>query len=165
MGKRERRKPDKGKTGELNTIKTFIKAVEAGIIEDIIRPTYTNEPDDGLDLELKAPHNIGDIMESLKNGNEEPPPSSDTAIKVRVDNKNYNRKIGKPVAEKFVSDIEKNPNVSEHWLTGGSGLTAPAKQALDKASAPCRYYSQEDMNQIDNTLSSILEDENDLTLE
>ena len=144
---------DKGRDGELRFNEILIKLARFGAVQDYKKPTFTNEPDDGKDFELKAPHNISEIMESLKKGESKTPPFSNQSINIRVDVKNYSGKIGKPVVDKFVGDIKKNPNDNEHWLVGGVDLTKPAQNALEYASAPCRYYSQGDLNRIDNTLS------------
>lgn len=53
---------DKGKKGERDLMKTIFKMEEAGEDIDIKKPTYTNEPDDGLDLEMKCGHNIGAFL-------------------------------------------------------------------------------------------------------
>lgn len=148
---------DKGRAGELAFQETIIKMEKAGIIRDYKRPTYTNEPDGGADFILEAPHNIGEMMGRLKEGNVTNFPVSKKKVNVRVDVKYYNQKIGKAVVDKFIADIKRNPGCDEHWLAGGNGVTGPARNALDKAPEPCRYYSQDDINTIDNTLSEILE--------
>ena len=154
MGDGKRKTLDKGKAGELFFQEYVIAMVRAGIMMDYKKPTFTNEPDDGLDFELKAPHNIGEIMDALRRA-QAPPPPSDTAIHVRVDVKNPRGKIGKPVVDKFLGDIEKNPRNSEHWLAGGRDLTAPAKATLDEAPVPCRYYSWDDFRRMEKALPAI----------
>ena len=68
----------------------------------------------------------------------------------RLDAKNYGGRIGKPVADKFVADCEKNPQDAEHWLVGGERLTKGAKEVIEDSEHVCRYYSQEDINKVDN---------------
>ena len=140
---------NKGRKGERNLIeKLLFSAERAGEDVDFRKPTYTNEPDDGLDIEMKAPHNFGEKLEAIVN-NDDVPPSSTTNIDIRIDHKNYQDKIGKPIVAKFIDDCEKNPNDSEHWLTGGKGLTAPAQKELKKSEHVTRYFSNDDLNKIE----------------
>ena len=141
---------DKGKKGERDLMKTIFKMEEAGEDIDIKKPTYTNEPDDGLDLEMKCGHNIGELMNAIIHDKEKKPVLSQKKIKVRIDAKNYGGRIGKPVADKFVADCEKNPQDAEHCLVGGERLTKGAKEVIEDSEHVCRYYSQEDINKVDN---------------
>ena len=77
------------------------------------------------------------------------PTSSKKQIKIRVDHKNYDKKISKAVADKFVNDCKKNTNDAEHWLTGGKGLTSGAQKCIDEAQYICRYYSQEELDKVE----------------
>lgn len=115
-----------------------------------------------MDLELKVPHNTGERLERIARHDPVIPEPSNTKISVRVDHKNYDKKISKPIAKKFVDDIDKNPNVAEHWLTGGGGLTKGAKDELNSAPAPTRYFSQDD---IDTISSYYNESDNDVESE
>ncbi len=146
----KKKKEDKGKKGERDLMKTIFKMEEAGEDIDIKKPTYTNEPDDGLDLEMRCGHNIGELMAAIIQGEEKKPVLSDKKIKVRIDVKNHGGRIDKPIADKFVSDCEKNPQVAEHWLVGAERLTKGAQEVLDDSEYVCRYYSQEDINKVDN---------------
>lgn len=159
----KKKKEDKGKKGERDFMKTIFKMEDAGEDVDLKKDTYTNEPDNGGDVEIKCGHNIGELMGAIIQDKEKKPVLSDKKIKVRIDVKNYEGKISKPVVEKFVADCEKNPQVAEHWLVGGKGLTKGAQVALDDSEDVCRYYSQEDINKVDNyyenKLQNILDDE------
>ena len=151
---------NKGRKGERDLLESLIHPMQRkGVDIDYKKPTFTNEPDDGVDLELKAPHNIGELLERIARNDPVIPPPSKTKIHIRIDNKNYGKKIGKPIAEKFVDDIKKNPNDDEHWLTGGEGLTKQAKSVLDNAPAPTRYFSKKNINTISEFFS---ESENDV---
>lgn len=155
MGKEK--KDDKGKKGERDLIKTILKMEEAGVDIDMKKTTYTNEPDDGLDLEIKCGHNIGELMEAIIQDKETKPTLSKEKIKVRIDVKNYGKKISKPVVDKFVGDCEKNTQAAEHWLVGGAGLTKGAKDVMEKTEHVCRYYSQENIDKVDNYYKNELE--------
>ena len=159
------RDKNKGRKGERKLLEdTIFKMQRNGEDIDYRKPTYTNEPDDGLDFELKAPHNTGERLEAVARHKDIIPPPSNTKINIRVDHKNYDKKIGKPIAQKFVDDIQKNPNDAEHWLTGGNGLTKPAQEVLSQAQEPVRYFSQRDIDTIsnyyDNELEIFLDNEN-----
>lgn len=146
----KKKNEDKGKKGERNLIKTIFKMEEAGEDIDIRKPTYTNEPDDGLDIEMKCGHNIGEFIDAIIQDKENKPNLSNKKIKVRMDAKNYSGKISKPIADKFLRDCEKNPQAAEHWLVGGKTLTKGAKDAIDNSEHVCRYYCQKDINKVDN---------------
>lgn len=164
MGKKKN--GDKGKKGERDLMKTIFKMEEVGEDIDIKKPTYTNEPDDGLDLEMRCGHNIGEHMSAIINSEERIPVLSQEKIKVRIDVKNYGGRIGKPVADKFVGDCEKNLQAAEHWLVGGERLTKGAKDVIENSDHVCRYYSQEDINKVDNyyenKLKNIVRNSNDV---
>ncbi|WP_310603721.1 hypothetical protein [Anaerosporobacter sp.] len=149
---------NKGRKGERNFLeKVIFKMQRNGEDIDYRKPTYTNEPDDGLDFELKVPHNTGERLEAIANHKDTIQPPSNKKIDIRVDHKNYDNKIGKPVAQKFIDDIHKNPIDTEHWLTGGNGLTKPAQEVLNQAQKPVRYFSQRDINTISNYYDNELE--------
>lgn len=151
---------NKGRKGERDLLESLIHPMQRnGEDIDYRKPTFTNEPDDGVDLELKAPHNTGERLERIARGEPVIPEPSHSKILIRVDHKNYEKKIQKPIAQKFVDDIDKNPNDAEHWLTGGSGLTKGAQEVLDNAPAPTRYFSQDDINTINSYYN---ESENDI---
>ena len=133
---------------------------EAGEDVDFRKPTFTNEPDDGLDIELKAPHNTGERLECIARQDTTIPPPSNSKINIRIDHKYYNDKIGKAMAQKFVNDIPKNPDDSEHWITGGKGLTSGAQRVLKEAQAPTRYFSDKDLDVI-NAYFNEVDNEND----
>lgn len=156
---------NKGRKGERNFLENVIfKMQRNGEDIDYRKPTYTNEPDNGLDYEIKAPHNTGERLEAISEQKEFIPPPSKRKINIRVDHKNYNRKIDKPTAEKFVEDIQKNPNDDEHWLTGGYGLTKGAQKIINLAQEPVRYFSQDAIDLIsdyyDNELENFVDNEN-----
>ena len=87
-------------------------------------------------------------------------PRQKKKIKVRIDVKNYNGVISKPVAQKFVDDCKKNPQVAEHWLVGGERLTKGANDVMDNSEHVCRYYNQEAMNKVDNYYQNQLDNIN-----
>lgn len=160
----KKKNDDKGKKGERDLIKTIFKMEEAGEDIDIKKPTYTTEPDGGLDVEMKCGHNIGELMDAIIQDKEKMPILSQTKIKVRVDAKNYKGTISKPIADKFVADCEKNPQAAEHWLVGGTRLAKGAKEVIEDSEHVCRYYCQEDINKVDNYYDHKLENlvDNDL---
>ena len=156
-----KKKDDKGKKGERDFIKTMFKMEEVGEDIDLKKPTYTNKPDGGLDIEVKCGHNIGEVFNAIINEKNIIPHLSDKKVKVRVDAKNYGGAIGKPVAQKFVDDCEKNPQAAEHWLVGGERLTKGAKAVIDENEHVCRYYNQEDINKVDNYYQNQLDNINE----
>lgn len=141
---------NKGKQGEgqLATMLGNIQQVEEYF--EFIKPTYTNAPDDGLDFEISTPHNIAEKFNAITNNEDVIPRLSNTKIKIRLDHKNYDRKISKPVADKFVKDCEKHLHETEHWLTGGNGLTSGAKKSLENSDYVCRYFPQNDLDKINS---------------
>lgn len=150
-----------GKIGEAKFAITVSKMAQVEDTIDFRKPSFTNAPDEGMDFQLKAPHNISEKLQDIIEGKEHVSKLSNTDIKIRVDHKEYeDRKIGKAIAEKFVDDIEKNPDNAEHWLTGGKGLTAGAKNVLQNADGVVRHYSIEDINKIDNYYQNELENRN-----
>lgn len=150
-----------GKIGEAKLASTLTKIAQIEDTVDFRKPSFTNAPDEGLDFQLKAPHNISEKLRDIIEDKEEISTLSSTDIKIRIDHKEYDdRKIGKAVATKFVSDIEKNPDNAEHWLTGGTGLTSGAKSELKNAKAVVRHYSNDDINKIDNYYQNELENQN-----
>lgn len=153
-------KKNTGKIGEAKIASTLSKIAQIEDTVDFRKPSFTNAPDEGLDFQLKAPHNISEKFNDIIEGKEKTSNLSDTDIKIRIDHKEYEgRKIGKAVAKKFVSDIEKNPDNAEHWITGGTGLTSGAKNELDDANAVVRHYSDDDIKKIDSYYSNELENQ------
>lgn len=155
-----RKMEDRGKKGEREVVQTVFKMQQLGEDIDIKKPTYTNEPDNGLDIELQCGHNIGEAWNAIICDANKIPVISDKKIKVRIDVKNYNGVISKPVAQKFVDDCKKNPQVAEHWLVGGERLTKGANDVMDNSEHVCRYYNQEAMNKVDNYYQNQLDNIN-----
>ncbi|AZR59457.1 hypothetical protein [Eikenella corrodens] len=68
-------------------------------------------------------------MMAISNGNlsefSSPTKKNDESnrMKTRIDVKNENNKITKPVAEKFIADIKKHPDCKGHLLLGDNVLT------------------------------------------
>lgn len=154
---------NKGRKGERDFLENIVfKMQRNGEDIDYIKPTYTNELDNGLDYELKASHNTGERLKAIAERKEIVPPPSNTKINIRVDHKNYDGKIGKPIAKKFIDDIQKNPNDAEHWLTGGHGLTSGAQKVMNQAQEPARYFSQEDIDAISDYYDNELENSVDV---
>lgn len=154
---------NKGKKGEAQLLGIFSTIMEVEANVDVVRGTFTNEPDNGVDLKVKAPHNIAEKFKDILEDNEKKQVLSNTKILIRIDHKEYEKPIGKAVVDKFVGDIEKNPEYAEHWLTGGPRLTNGAEKVLKNASKPCRYYSSDDINKLKNYYKNELE--NDLDVE
>lgn len=150
---------NKGKIGEAKTARTLTKIAEIEDTVDFTKPSFTNAPDNGVDFELKAPHNIAEKLNGIIKENPKIPNLSNADIIIRIDNKDYEGKIGKPVADKFVKDVDKNPGYAEHWMTGGGGLTKGANEAFEKSDGVVRYYSQENIEKIDNYYQNEIDNE------
>ena len=54
-------------------------------------------------------------------------------MQTRIDVKNENNKITKPVAQKFIADIKKHPDCKGHLLLGDNGLTKGAEDVFREA--------------------------------
>lgn len=154
---------NKGKKGEAKTAGILAKAAQIEDKVDFTKPTLTNAPDNGIDFEIRCPHNFPEKLNNIINGNESNNALSNTTIDIRVDHKEYDRPIGKATAQKFVNDIAKNENYDEHWMTGGKRLTAGAQEVIDdaKKKSVVRYYSNENLNQINNYYDNELHNENE----
>lgn len=140
---------NKGKQGEGQMAVLLGKIQQVEEHFEFTKPTFTNASDNGLDFELLAPHNMAEKVGAIISGKNKIPVSSKKQIKVRVDHKNYDGKITKPVAEKFIDDCKKNSGDAEHLLTGGKGLTSGAKKCMEEAKDVVRYYPQEDLDKVE----------------
>lgn len=150
---------NKGKIGEARTARILTKISEVEETVDFTKPSFTNAPDNGVDFELKAPHNIAEKLDGIIEENPKIANLSNHNIHIRIDNKDYNGKISKPVVDKFLKDIDKNPEYAEHWLAGGSELTKGAKETFEKSNSVIRYYSKSNMNKIDNYYQNEIDNE------
>ena len=118
---------------------------------DITRYTTTNTPDNGYDIGLHHTEKHFDEMLKVSSGNlskfSDPKDDCSKKIQTRIDVKNENNKITKPVAEKFVADIKKHPDCEGHLLIGNNGLTKGAEQILSEAN---EKYSDKKIDYISN---------------
>lgn len=154
----------KGKKGEAILAITLAKITQVEENFEFKKPTYTNAPDDGLDFAVKMPHNFHEKLDAIIQNKDEIPSTSSTEVEVRIDNKDYAGKISKPIVDKFINDCEKHPDMAEHWMTGGKGLTKGAEKALNGSDYVTRYYSKEDLNTIDNYYQQELDNEVDVEI-
>ena len=118
---------------------------------DFVRHARTNTPDNGHDIGLYHTEKHFDEMIKISNGElsefSDPQNDSSKEIQTRIDVKNENNKITKPVAEKFVGDIKKHPDCDGHLLMGNNGLTKGAEQVLNAAQ---QDYPNKKINYISN---------------
>lgn len=129
---------NKGKDGEMSTLITFAIVAKNEDNFDLTRPTTTNTPDMGADIILEhkenfidnniLPISIGKAPNITQNEEEKL-----KIEKTRIDVKATERKISKDTVEKFIADIRKHPDCTNHMLIGGQNITSPAKKRLDKA--------------------------------
>lgn len=152
-----------GKKGEAKMAEILAKIAQKEEKVDFTKPTFTNAPDNGVDFEIRCPHNIVEKFTSIIDGKESDMALSNSTIDIRVDHKEYSKPIGKPTVEKFVKDISKNEKYAEHWLTGGDRLTAGGKKVLEEANknSVVRYYSNDELNKINNFYDNELLNENE----
>lgn len=153
----------KGKNGEAKLAITLAKITQVEENFEFKKPTYTNAPDDGLDFAVKMPHNFSEKLDAIILKKDEMPPTSSVEVEARIDNKDYNGKISKPIMDKFINDCNKHIDMAEHWLTGGGGLTKGAQKAMNDSEYVIRYYSQENIDNIDNYYQ--LEIDNEVNVE
>jgi hypothetical protein len=157
-----------GKVGEAKMAQTLGKMAEVEDKVDFTKPSFTNAPDNGVDFELQCPHNYPKKIDQIIEDGKSEQKLSKKNIKIRIDHKEYKGKIGKATAEKFVKDCDKNDeNYDEHWITGGKGLTKGAEKVLEEANKDyvCSYYSQEEINKINNFYINEIENINDNEIE
>ena len=104
---------------------------------DFVRYTTTNTPDNGHDIGVHHTEKNFDEMMAISNGNlsefSSPKEDESNRMKTRIDVKNENNKITKPVAEKFIADIKKHPDCKGHLLLGDNGLTKGAENVFHEA--------------------------------
>lgn len=132
---------NKGKDGEMRIIRSLCDISESTDGCDFIRPTITNNSDDGADLILIHPKGFLDNLESIASGK---PPQNEVIYEAgknersRIDAKNTDKKINKAMAEDFVGKIKLNPDCKGHILMGADNeVTRGAKKVLDAAKEEC----------------------------
>lgn len=163
---------DLGKKGEMKAIELIAKMGQRDNSHvDLVRYTITNAPDNGHDIGVHHTSNHFDEMLAVSRGEltqfSNPKDDSSEKIKTRIDVKNENNKVTKPVAEKFVSDIKKHPDCQGHLLVGNNGLTKGAEQILFEAaqSYPDKkigYISNAGLNNLMEVASNELERQYDI---
>lgn len=148
---------EKGRKGELAATAIFsnIGVREKNI--EVIRANTTTTPENGVDIDLKCPHNLSKKFDDIVESGSSDIALSNASIDVRVQVKNYTRPINKTIMQGFVNDIPKNPEFAEHWGVGGTRLTKGAKDVLEAANkiAPAKWYTAEEFTRIQNQYPEI----------
>ncbi len=156
---------NQGKKGEMKTTELISKMGQYDNRVDFVRFTRTNTPDNGHDIGLFHTENHFDEMIKISDGelSEFSDYRNDNSeeIQTRIDVKNENTKVTKPVAEKFVGDIKKHPDCNGHLLIGNNGLTKGAEQVLNQAH---QSYPNKKIGYISNDGVSRLMEVNDRKL-
>ena len=130
---------NKGKDAELDALILLSNIGKAKNNVDVTRPSVTNSADLGVDMTLHHPKEFLDEIAKNSNaiyykGHEQNKKNTENKQMVtRFDIKNTNNKLQKPLVEKFLGDVKKNPDCEGHVLMGGKGLTGPAKKVLDSS--------------------------------
>lgn len=141
-----------GKKGEMKVIQALsIMGQRNGSRVDLTRYTITNTPDGGYDIGLHHTPRHFDEMRAVASGDlakfSNPMDDDSGKLITRIEVKNENNLITKPVAEKFVSDIKRHPDCQGHLLIGNNGLTKGAEQTLFDA---VRAYPDKKIGYISN---------------
>ncbi|MCS4534032.1 hypothetical protein [Neisseria montereyensis] len=140
-----------GKKGEMKVTGLISGMGQCDDRIDLTRHTRTNTPDNGCDIVLH--HTVTHFNEMMKISTGElsdfsnPQEDKSKKIQTRIDVKNENNKITKPLAEKFIGDIKKHPDCIGQLLIGNNGLTKGAKEVLDEAQ---RNYPNKKIGYISN---------------
>ncbi|WP_311151763.1 hypothetical protein [Neisseria sicca] len=129
---------NQGKKGEMQVTELISQMGQLNNSHvDFVRHTTTNTPDSGHDVGLYHTEKNFDEMIAISTGNlsefSDPKEDDSKKMQTRIDVKNENNKITKPVAQKFIADIKKHPDCKGHLLLGDNGLTKGAEDVFREA--------------------------------